>query len=165
MPDVSGRSLRRCSRRPNCPTFFKFVLPRLLCAFIGFVVFRPGCLPGQPGLSHQSPNVTGTVLYIERIDEILPSKWNRPRGRISTNPAAQNMATEELPGDSNRPDRQFWKERDRNALLAFVDKRVDESFDDDSTVSQARLSRSSFRKICDQGAIFDDIESNSTDHK
>ena len=67
--------------------------------------------------------------------------WCVRDGRIDTNPAAQNMATEELPEESDRPERQFWKERDRNALLAFVDKRVDASFDDDSTVFQARAYR------------------------
>lgn len=67
--------------------------------------------------------------------------WCVRDGRINTNPAAQNMATEELPEDADRPARQFWKERDRNALLSFVDKRVDESFDEESDVSQRRAYR------------------------
>lgn len=67
--------------------------------------------------------------------------WCVRDGRINTNPAAQNQATEELPEDSDRPNRQFWKERDRNALLAYVDKRVDKSFEDESTVSQKRAYR------------------------
>ena len=67
--------------------------------------------------------------------------WCVRDGHIDTNPAAQHMATEELPEESDRPKRQFWKERERHALFAFVDKRVDESFDDDSTVSQARAYR------------------------
>jgi integrase len=67
--------------------------------------------------------------------------WCVRDGRIDTNPAAQNQATEELPEESNRPERQFWKQRDRNALLAFVDKRVDQSFGQDSTVSQACVYR------------------------
>lgn len=67
--------------------------------------------------------------------------WCVRDGRMNTNPAAQNQATEELPEDSNRPARQFWKERDRKALLAFVDTRVDKSFEDDSAVPQHRAYR------------------------
>jgi integrase len=67
--------------------------------------------------------------------------WCVRDGRMDTNPAAQNIATEELPEESDRPDRQFWKERERTAFLAFVDQRVDESFDDESTVSQHRAYR------------------------
>ena len=67
--------------------------------------------------------------------------WCVRDGRIDTNPAAQNQATEELPEDSDRPDRQFWKKRDRKALLAFVDQRVDESFEEDSNVPQHRAYR------------------------
>lgn len=50
------------------------------------------------------------------------------------NPATQNQATEELPEDPDRPDRQFWKERDRKALLSFVDKRVNESFEEHNNI-------------------------------
>lgn len=67
--------------------------------------------------------------------------WCVRDGRVDTNPAAQNQATEELPEDSDRPDRQFWKERDRNALLTFVDTRVDESFEEHSSVPQRRAYR------------------------
>lgn len=67
--------------------------------------------------------------------------WCVRDGRIDTNPAAQNQATEELPEDSDRPNRQFWKERDRKALLSFVDQRVDESFEEQSNVPQHRAYR------------------------
>lgn len=67
--------------------------------------------------------------------------WCVRDGRISANPAAKNEATEELPEDADRPDRQFWSERDRNALLAFVDKRVDESFEEAGTIDRRRAYR------------------------
>lgn len=67
--------------------------------------------------------------------------WCVRDGRINMNPATQNQATEELPEDSDRPDRQFWKEQDRKALLSFVDKRVDESFEEHNNIPQRRAYR------------------------
>jgi integrase len=67
--------------------------------------------------------------------------WCVRDGRIDTNPAAQNMASEELPDDSDRPDRQFWKEHHRNVILSFVDGQVDEAVEDEHDVSPERAYR------------------------
>lgn len=67
-----------CSRRPDSCTFLRPFLPRFLRSFVRFVILRSGCPPRQTSLSHQSPDVTHTVLNVEPLDKILASKWNRP---------------------------------------------------------------------------------------
>jgi hypothetical protein len=44
-----------------------------LGSLVGFVELRPGCLPGQPGLRHQSPDVAFTVLNVEFFGEVVTS--------------------------------------------------------------------------------------------
>jgi len=68
------------SSRSLC--FFESFLPGFLGSLVGFVELRPGCLPGQPGLGHQSPDVAFTVLNVEFLGEIVTRQWNRPRGRV-----------------------------------------------------------------------------------
>jgi hypothetical protein len=61
---------------------FEPFLPGFLCAFVGFVELRPGCLPGQPGLRHQSSDVSFAAFNVEFFGEIVTREWNRPRGRV-----------------------------------------------------------------------------------
>jgi len=60
---------------------------------------------------------------------------------ITTNPAKAGRATDELPEDNKDPDRQFWSERDRKALLSFVDRRVDRTLDGDTDFDRVRVFR------------------------
>lgn len=60
---------------------------------------------------------------------------------ITTNPAKAGRATDELPEDNKDPDRQFWSERDRKALLSFVDRRVDRTLDGDTDFERVRVFR------------------------
>ncbi|WP_458187648.1 tyrosine-type recombinase/integrase [Haladaptatus sp. NG-WS-4] len=60
---------------------------------------------------------------------------------ISTNPAAVARAQAELPEDNGDTNRQFWSERDRKAILAFMDRRVEQALDDDGDVSRERAYR------------------------
>ncbi|WP_227356974.1 tyrosine-type recombinase/integrase [Haladaptatus salinisoli] len=59
---------------------------------------------------------------------------------IAQNPAAVSRAQAELPEDNADTDRQFWSERDRKAILAFMDRRVERALDGDG-VSRERAYR------------------------
>lgn len=48
-----------------------------------------------------------------------------------TNPAKTDRAKEYLPEDTEQRDRQFWDDEAREAILNFVQRRVDEAYDDD----------------------------------
>lgn len=56
--------------------------------------------------------------------------WCNDEGRIDENPMQRAGAGDPLPEDYDDPDRQFWSERDREAILAFVAKRADRSYED-----------------------------------
>ena len=56
--------------------------------------------------------------------------WCNDEGRTDENPMRRSGAGDPLPEDHNDPDRQFWSERDRKALLAHVAKRADESHEE-----------------------------------
>jgi integrase len=60
---------------------------------------------------------------------------------ISKNPAAVSRAQAELPEDTADANRQFWSARDRNAILAFMDRRVEEALDGEADVSRERAYR------------------------
>jgi integrase len=53
--------------------------------------------------------------------------WCNDEGRTDENPMQRSGAGDPLPEDHRDPDRQFWSERDRKAILAHVAKRADES--------------------------------------
>jgi site-specific recombinase XerD len=59
---------------------------------------------------------------------------------LSQNPAAVSRAQAELPEDNADTDRQFWSERDRKAILAFMDGRVERALDGEG-VSRERAYR------------------------
>ncbi|WP_435157642.1 tyrosine-type recombinase/integrase [Haladaptatus sp. DFWS20] len=59
---------------------------------------------------------------------------------ISKNPAAVSRAQAELPENTADADRQFWSQRDRKSILAFMDKRVERALDGDG-VSRERAYR------------------------
>lgn len=60
---------------------------------------------------------------------------------ISKNPAAVSRAQAELPEDTADANRQFWSARDRSAILAFMDRRVEEALDGEADVSRERAYR------------------------
>ncbi|WP_458207573.1 tyrosine-type recombinase/integrase [Haladaptatus sp. NG-SE-30] len=60
---------------------------------------------------------------------------------ISRNPAAVSRAQAELPEDNADTNRQFWSERDRKAILAFMDRRVEQALDEEADVSRERAYR------------------------
>lgn len=57
--------------------------------------------------------------------------WCVDDERLPSNPAKPNRASDPLPDDTPSDDQQFWSARDREAICATADRRVDESFDDD----------------------------------
>ncbi|WP_266080532.1 tyrosine-type recombinase/integrase [Haladaptatus caseinilyticus] len=59
---------------------------------------------------------------------------------ITTNPAAVSRAQAELPENTADANRQFWSERDRKAILAFMDKRVERALDGEG-ISRERAYR------------------------
>ncbi len=59
---------------------------------------------------------------------------------VSKNPAAVSRAQAELPENTADANRQFWSQRDRNAILAFMDERVEEALDGEG-VSRERAYR------------------------
>jgi len=67
--------------------------------------------------------------------------WAVRDGWIDRNPANTETATEPLPSDVEKPDRQFWSPRDRKAICSFVDRCVDETLDGDTDLSRERAFR------------------------
>ncbi|MFC6838367.1 tyrosine-type recombinase/integrase [Halomarina ordinaria] len=55
--------------------------------------------------------------------------WWQRDGRIAQNPAQWRGATDELPEVVEQPERQFWSKRDRQAILRYTDRQVDEALD------------------------------------
>ena len=68
--------------------------------------------------------------YFDVIRAFL--SWCVRDGRCGTNPAKREAAEEPLPEDIDEPDRQFWSERERDAILATADRRVDIALENDS---------------------------------
>ncbi|RBI62527.1 integrase [halophilic archaeon] len=60
---------------------------------------------------------------------------------IERNPAAVSRAQSELPEDPGDADRQFWSERDRAAILQFMDRRVERALDGEAAVGRERAYR------------------------
>ncbi|WP_327053784.1 tyrosine-type recombinase/integrase [Halomicrococcus gelatinilyticus] len=60
---------------------------------------------------------------------------------IERNPAAVSRAQSQLPEDPGDADRQFWSEHDRNAILRFMDRRVERALDGETDVSRERAYR------------------------
>ncbi|WP_332900415.1 tyrosine-type recombinase/integrase [Haladaptatus sp. CMSO5] len=60
---------------------------------------------------------------------------------LDTNPAKAKRATDELPEDLGDADRQFWREKERRAIMRYVDERVDHSLDEKADVSRNRAFR------------------------
>jgi integrase len=58
--------------------------------------------------------------------------WAVRDGLRDANPAKTERATEELPEDTGKSDRQFWTAREREAICATADAYVDASLDDES---------------------------------
>jgi integrase len=61
--------------------------------------------------------------YFDVIRAFL--SWCVRDGRCGSNPAKREAAIEPLPENLEEPDRQFWTKRERNAILATADRRVD----------------------------------------
>ncbi|MFC7216232.1 tyrosine-type recombinase/integrase [Saliphagus sp. GCM10025334] len=60
---------------------------------------------------------------------------------LDTNPAKAKRATDELPEDLGDADRQFWREKERQAIMRYVDDRVDHALDEEADVSRERAFR------------------------
>ncbi|WP_049972339.1 tyrosine-type recombinase/integrase [Haladaptatus cibarius] len=60
---------------------------------------------------------------------------------LSRNPAAVSRAQAELPENTADANRQFWSERDRKAILAFMDKRVEQALEADGEGDGNGISR------------------------
>ncbi|MFC6765030.1 tyrosine-type recombinase/integrase [Natrinema soli] len=60
---------------------------------------------------------------------------------LDTNPAKAKRATDELPEDLGDADRQFWREKERQAIMRYVDERVDHALDEEADVSRERAFR------------------------
>jgi integrase len=91
-------------------------------------------LRDERDLSGQSVNT-----YFSYVRAFLG--WAVRDGWIDRNPAETETATEPLPSDVEKPDRQFWSSRDRAAICAFVDRRVDATLDGETGLSRNRAFR------------------------
>ncbi|WP_254544914.1 tyrosine-type recombinase/integrase [Halomarina pelagica] len=60
---------------------------------------------------------------------------------LDTNPAKAKRATDELPEDLGDADRQFWREKERRAIMRYVDERVDHALDEEADMSRERAFR------------------------
>lgn len=60
---------------------------------------------------------------------------------LDTNPAKAKRATDELPEDLGDTNRQFWRDKERQAIMRYVDKRVDNALDEKVNVSRERAFR------------------------
>ncbi|SIR83536.1 Site-specific recombinase XerD [Haladaptatus litoreus] len=60
---------------------------------------------------------------------------------LSRNPAAVSRAQAELPENTADANRQFWSERDRKAILAFMDRRVEQALETDGDSDGNEISR------------------------
>jgi len=58
--------------------------------------------------------------------------WCVEDERLPSNPARPNRASKPLPEGGRKDDQQFWTEREREAICATADRRVDDSFDDEA---------------------------------
>jgi site-specific recombinase XerC len=85
-------------------------------------------------LSGQSANT-----YFSYVRAFLG--WAVRDGWLDRNPAETETATEPLPSDTERPNRQFWSRRDRAAICAFVDRRVDRTLDGEVDLPRERAFR------------------------
>ena len=60
---------------------------------------------------------------------------------LDTNPAKAKRATDELPEDLGDAERQFWRKGERQAIMHYVDDRVQRALDDEADVSRERAYR------------------------
>jgi integrase len=79
--------------------------------------------------------------------------WCVEDERLPSNPARAERARKPLPAGGKKEEQQFWTEREREAICATADQRVDESFDDDDLdTEQAYRDRALVYTIAYSGA-------------
>lgn len=81
-------------------------------------------------MDHEESDITASSTVTQYYDYVAAwLGWAVRDQYLDRNPARTETATEPLPDVSSEPDRQFWRERERDAICATTDKLVDDALD------------------------------------
>jgi integrase len=81
-------------------------------------------------MDDEESNITASSTVTQYYDYVAAwLGWAVRDQYLDRNPARTETATEPLPEVSTEPDRQFWRERERDAICATTDKLVDDALD------------------------------------